>query len=355
MKKLALLLLVITLCGPSAFAQKVKIKNVAVVETELDEQSGAANEISKPEVREITAMLRREAVRYLPRNRYNVMTAETVQAMGDAVLAECAEENCVIALGSKIGADYIARGVISKFRQNFSLTVELYETEYGNLIASAAAVRSANFEEILDKGTAACAEMYKTFAESSAQAIPESNPAPKPEAAPAPKPKTVNVKTYKTVVIGGKTWMAENLNYETKDSWCYGGKTKASNCEKYGRLYTWDAARNVCPAGWHLPSREEWKMLVDIAGGSSAAGTKLRSAEWGGTGGTDDYGFSAFLGGGRYADGSFGDLNLRGHWWTATEAGPSNAYRRNMGTGDANVYEGYGSKSNGYSVRCVRD
>jgi hypothetical protein len=57
------------------------------------------------------------------------MTTETVQSMGDAVLAECFGENCVITLGSKIGADYIVRGTIGKFQKVFTLEVETYETD----------------------------------------------------------------------------------------------------------------------------------------------------------------------------------------------------------------------------------
>lgn len=67
--------------------------------------------------------------------------------------------------------------------------------------------------------------------------------------------------------------MAENLNYETGNSWCY--DNDPSNCTTYGRLYTWDAAMNgeessnnvpsgvqgVCPPGWLLPGYEEWKTL----------------------------------------------------------------------------------------------
>jgi hypothetical protein len=190
------ILLITLLCASPAFAQKVQIKNVAVVETELDEQSGAANEISRPEVRQITTMLRREAVKHLPRNRYNVMTAETVQAMGDAMLAECADENCIITLGSKIGADYIVRGIISKFQTRITLEVELYETDYGNLVASAEAVRSADLEELLEKGTVACTDMYKKFLESDVQARLEAAPAPtytyaaKPDPKPEPKPES---------------------------------------------------------------------------------------------------------------------------------------------------------------------
>lgn len=150
----------------ASFAQqKDLMKYVAVVETQIDDRSGAAAEINKAEVSELTNEIRREAVRNLPGNRFSVMTAETVLAMGEAVLEECAEENCVIALGTKIGADYIVRGTISKFRQNFSLTVEIFETEYGMLVATAASIRSANLDEILEKTPEACAEMYKSFLE----------------------------------------------------------------------------------------------------------------------------------------------------------------------------------------------
>jgi len=81
------------------------VKYVAVVETDVDAASGASAELTSAEVREITAELRRQATENLPSGRYSIMTSETVQSMGGAVLEECAEENCVIALGSKIGAD----------------------------------------------------------------------------------------------------------------------------------------------------------------------------------------------------------------------------------------------------------
>ena len=50
------------------------------------------------------------------------------------------------------------------------------------------------------------------------------------------------------------------LNYQIEDkSWCYDNLDR--NCDKYGRLYIYEAALEACPDGWHLPSDEEWKML----------------------------------------------------------------------------------------------
>ena len=70
-------------------------------------------------------------------------------------------------------------------------------------------------------------------------------------------------------------WMAENLNIKTDDSWCY--DNKESNCQKYGRLYSWDAAMKACPSGWHLPTREDFKILVISVGGMNKAGRILKS------------------------------------------------------------------------------
>ena len=159
-------------------------------------------------------------------------------------------------------------------------------------------------------------------------------------------------KTYKTVVIGGKRWMAENLNYKTSSgSWCY--ENHNTSCNKYGRLYDWNTAKTVCPSGWYLPSRQEWNDLVTAAGG----GKKLKTRSgWNNNGnGTDDFGFSALPGGFRNSDGNFGDAGNNGYWWTDTERGSNYAYGRFMCYDGGTVYEDSNVKDDGYSVRCVAD
>ena len=67
-------------------------------------------------------------------------------------------------------------------------------------------------------------------------------------------------------VVYSETWMAENLNYantEEGESDCYGGIS--SNCDGYGRLYTWNAALSYCPDGWDLPTSQQFTDLFEAA------------------------------------------------------------------------------------------
>jgi len=166
-------------------------------------------------------------------------------------------------------------------------------------------------------------------------------------------------KKYKTVLIGGKRWMAANLNYEGKGVW-YNNDVAMGN--KYGRLYTWADARIIAPAGWHLPSDEEWNALCQAVGGTgspnylSGAATKLKATSgWNNNGnGTDDFGFSALPGG--YSDGSsFDNVGDYGFWWSATEYDTNYAWNRYMDSGYASVGRYNNVKSYLHSVRCVQD
>ena len=164
-------------------------------------------------------------------------------------------------------------------------------------------------------------------------------------------------KKYKTVQIGSQTWMAENLNYEIADSYCYNNDT--SNCKKYGRLYTWNAALKACPVGWHLPSMDEFKVLIKTVGGEKIAAEKLK-AQSGWTYasvGTDDFGFSALSGGKRDDYENYYDEGGDAFFWSSTGNDEKDYLAKYMHIyfSNANVYVDDCRKGFSYSVRCVKD
>jgi uncharacterized protein (TIGR02145 family) len=77
-------------------------------------------------------------------------------------------------------------------------------------------------------------------------------------------------KKYQLVNINYQTWMAQNLNFESENSWC-------QSCEIYGRLYNFESALKACPDNWHLPNIDEWNELIKNLGGEVLAGKKIRA------------------------------------------------------------------------------
>ena len=137
--------------------------------------------------------------------------------------------------------------------------------------------------------------------------------------------------TYRTVSIGLQTWMAENLNYDVQGSYCY--LDSVDYCSKYGRFYPWNMTKDICPAGFHLPSKAEWETLIESAGGEEYAYTLLKSRNvtfeenfiWCGriVVGRDDYGFSVLPLGSRSNDGIFVGNEIcsgNAHFWSSTES-----------------------------------
>ena len=195
--------------------------------------------------------------------------------------------------------------------------------------------------------------------------------------------------TYDLVAIGDQCWFAENLRNEhyangdaipgelsdgewssttsgavtvfgegTSPVWS-GSDDEVSNLADYGRLYNWyavDDARGLCPSGWHVPTDQEYTTLIDVLGGTSVAGGKMKSSPedspaWNGT---NTSGFSGLAGGYRSNSGGFYDGNYVGFFWSASANGAF-AWSRLLdgvytGVLRYNYYQRYG-----FSVRCVRD
>lgn len=185
----------------------------------------------------------------------------------------------------------------------------------------------------------------------------------------------IDGRTYRTVTINGVTWLAENLdlkasgiaigqsgtsssepraNYYNNNEATYG-----VNGNKYGLLYNWIAVkhlqdnRSTLIPGWHVPSTAEWDALATAVGGSSIAGTKLKSTTgWSSGNGDGSYEFEAFPAG--YYYGSFNDVGSNATFWTSSESSGSNAYYRRFST-SAPMDSSLNSKYRQYSVRLVKD
>jgi uncharacterized protein (TIGR02145 family) len=162
---------------------------------------------------------------------------------------------------------------------------------------------------------------------------------------------------YKTVKIGNQTWMAENLNYKTENSYCYGNAD--SNCVKYGRLYTWTVAKNSCLSDWHLPTKEEWSSLIVTVGDANKGGRTLKSVnDWYGNGnGTDIYGFSALPAG---MGKSSINMTKYAYFWSSSEYNDngdrSRAFSLSLDYNSDYVGLVTANKSDAaLSVRCIKD
>jgi prolipoprotein diacylglyceryltransferase len=136
---------------------------------------------------------------------------------------------------------------------------------------------------------------------------------------------------YSTIALGGQVWMAENLKVtHYRDGSEIPDATR--EVQGSGRQYNWHAVnsrKNLCPAGWHVPSLAEWTSLINSLGGKDAAGSKLEK------------GFS-----------SEGKVY---HWWSFTEVDSLNAnsfYLNNQTIGVMFTTE---VKNSFLSVRCSKD
>jgi uncharacterized protein (TIGR02145 family) len=185
--------------------------------------------------------------------------------------------------------------------------------------------------------------------------------------------------TYNLVGIGSQCWFKENLrsdHYRNGDSipgdfseaqWSSTTSgamavynNDAANLATYGRLYNWYAtqdSRGLCPAGFHVPSDDEWYTLEHFLGGSSVAGTAMKTSptdtpSWDGS---NTSGFSGLPAGFRSYGGDCYDLGRLGYLWSTFPTGGV-AIFRSLYAEETHVYRSSSYlPQNGFSVRCVRD
>ena len=197
---------------------------------------------------------------------------------------------------------------------------------------------------------------------------------------------------YKTVKIGNQWWMAENLKVthyrngdpipNVKDDTEWSDLSTGAYCAydndngnvaTYGLLYNWyavDDSRNIAPAGWHVPSDEEWKELELFLGMEPSIldllqwrgkdeGTKLKSIEgwlYANGNGTNESGFNAFPSGYRYrlSGGFWADQELA-YYWLSDLTEDNFPWTRTLSCRESGIARSFAGMNYGYSIRLIKD
>lgn len=212
---------------------------------------------------------------------------------------------------------------------------------------------------------------------------------------------------YKTVIINGVEWMAENLRvtrysdgteistglndtqWQSTSSGAYavypaesidGIETNNDVLEAYGALYNWYSIsnqRNICPVGWRVPTDHDWSELTnyvvtvnDIDIGNQLKSCRQVDSPSGGECstyehprweshsthfGTNSFEFSALPGGIRYNNGSFLGIGTQANFWSASSQNVDYAFYMGFYNNNGNVSRSIEHKNMGYSVRCLKD
>ncbi len=184
---------------------------------------------------------------------------------------------------------------------------------------------------------------------------------------------------YNTVIIGTQIWTKENLkttkyndntpipyvpvdwNNLTTPAFCY-YNNDINNKDTYGVLYDWHAVNTglLCPTDWHVPTSSEVASLTTLLGGESVAGGKLKESgttHWNfpNSGANNETGFTALPGGYRRNTPEYNGIGTIGIWWTSTESGSTSAWCIQMVSGNDDAGQGPIGKTQGLSVRCVKN
>lgn len=205
--------------------------------------------------------------------------------------------------------------------------------------------------------------------------------------------------SYNGVQIGTQFWLVENLNVtryrngdKLEERWvpqelgaCFYYKNREENGKLFGKLYNWYAIsdpRGLAPEGYHIPTDEEWKILIEFLGGDQYSLENGYENEINKTPkfvvATEESGFKGLPGGycNGEAPGHFSNIGQFGNWWSNSELGNTNSCIRttneidffskieivdyyvpmnfNISLSISNEEE-YNNKRRGFSVRCIRD
>jgi len=333
--------ILLLILSTAVFAQNAKEKFVVAISGKLKDENTAdilATRINR-------AIINSELYIVLPND------PELMNALKKTWKGNLIGDQTIISLAQNSNADHLCLAKITRYNDKDQITLQWVKLKTEPIELGRTGVADGNltkFDDFKDKIDEAVKDMLGTTGSSSGKGN---------KTFTDPRDK----KQYKVVEIGSQTWMAENLNYNASGSKCY--ENDESNCKKYGRLYNWATAKKACPEDWHLPSKGEWDILVNFAGGEKISGKKLKAVKgWNYDdedarigNGTDELDFSALPGGYGNSNGGFSNVGNNGYWWSSSENIIDIAYSRLMRHNSEYVDSNNNFKDDLFSVRCLQD
>jgi uncharacterized protein (TIGR02145 family) len=160
--------------------------------------------------------------------------------------------------------------------------------------------------------------------------------------------------SYKTSIIADQIWMIENLrvtkNAQGEAIESYLPNNSEEFEDKYGRLYTWNTVMNnsdsesgqgICPAGWHIPSEDEWMILIDNISTADKEIPDIKKS------------LNLYYAG--FYNGNYNGFDISASFWSSTSQSENNAWKIYFHKSLSRAFRYHEIKTNAISVRCVKD
>lgn len=294
-----------------------------------------------------TNLVKTQQFDVLERDKMNEILNEQNFIVSD----NCNSAECAVQVGQLLGVEYMVGGFIGKIGNIFTIDIRIIDVSSGKILRT----ESLDYDGQIEGLLGVMSKIATSISED--ENIRTSRISKGIEGQilyDGTFFDTRDGKKYKTVKLGNQIWMAENLNYSYVKSFCY--QNNETYCNNYGRLYMWNEIKDIAPPGWRVPTKDDWKKLIEYFGNDKLLHSKFIQVP--------PNGFGTILGGfrdiGSLKSGPvFSGKDMMALFWSITEKDKDNAYSCGVYgdkfATDKFVNVSYHNKDKCFFVRCIKE